>query len=105
MPENHVVDHGDIQDGKDGDEPYHDATEEELVAPHVEHPLREIPLRVRLHTEETSSHVDHFPRQEQRKPRHTYERRRPRPEHRLASAVVPVTSAGKVPVAPAEHHQ
>lgn len=105
MLEHHVVDHRDIQDREGSHESDHDSVEKVFIPPHVVHPLREVFLGVRLHTEETSAHLHHFPRQEQREPRHAYEGGRARPEHRVAATVAGVAPCGQVAVAPAEHDE
>lgn len=69
MPENIVVDDGDVEDGEQGHEADDDGGEEELVAPDVEHPLRPGTVGARLHAEEAAAQVYHLPRQEEREPR------------------------------------
>lgn len=60
-----VVDDGAVQDQEDGHVAEHDRVEEELVAPHVVHPLRKVLLRLGLHAEERASEIDQLPRQEE----------------------------------------
>lgn len=57
-----------VDDGEHGDKACDDSPEQELVAPGVNDPLREVSLALRLHAKEGSAHVDHFPGQEERKP-------------------------------------
>lgn len=68
MLEDVPVDHGDVDDGEDGDPSGHDRPEEKLVAPDVVHPLGEVAGGFGLHAEERPPHVDHFPGEEEREP-------------------------------------
>lgn len=82
--EDDMVDDGDIEQGEDGDEPGHDGPEEELVAPHVVHPLGEVFLGAGLHAEEAETHVNHFPREEKGEPGEADEGRGAGAEDRFA---------------------
>jgi hypothetical protein len=62
VPEHDRVDDGNVQHREDGDESAHDGKEEELVAPHIADPLREILLGSRLHPEKRAAHIQHLPR-------------------------------------------
>lgn len=66
--EDSVADDGDVLEREEGDEAEHDSPEEELVAPHIVHPLGEVLLGAGLHAEEGSSLVNHLPGEEQREP-------------------------------------
>lgn len=68
VSEDVVVDDGDVENWEDGDESSHDGPEQELVAPHVVHPLGEVFIGVGLHAEEAAAHVDHLPGEEQSEP-------------------------------------
>ena len=57
MLENDSAELRNIENREDGDEACHDRTEEKLVPPDVVHPLREVFLRVWLHSEERSAEV------------------------------------------------
>jgi len=104
--EHDVVDDRDVQDREDGDEAGDDRPEEELVAPGVVHPLREVPLGLGLHAEEGAAHVDHLPGEEEREPGETDEGRRARAEYQVTlRRVVSVAASTEVAVAKAPHHQ
>ena len=106
MLEHHIVNHGDIQDRERKHESRHDPKEEELVPPHVHHPLREIQLGLGLHAEEAAPHVHHLPGEEEREPGHADEGGCARAEHCVAFArVVAVAAGGEVAVAPGEEDE
>lgn len=64
VSEDLVVDDRDVQDWEDGDKGEDDGEEEELVAPDIDGPLREVLCRSWLHPEKRSAHVQHLPCQE-----------------------------------------
>lgn len=101
-----VVDDGAVEDEEDGHVAEHDGVEEELVAPDVVHPLREVLLRLGLHAEEGAAEVDQLPGEEEREPCHRDECRGPRSEYRVASLGIRViTVFTHVAVAEAECNQ
>ena len=106
MLKHHIIDHRDIQNRKRQHKPRHNPKEEELVPPHVHHPLREIQLGFWLHAEEAAPHVHHLPGEEEREPGHADEGGCARAEHRVAfRLVVAVAAVGEVAVAPGEEDQ
>ena len=101
-----LVDDGDIKQGEEGDEADHDGPEEELVAPDVVHPLRQVELGAGLHAEKRAAHVNHFPRQEQREPRQTRKRRGAGAKDNVARVVVRVVAIlTELAAAEAKHDQ
>lgn len=99
MLKHYRVEHWDIDEGEKRDEASDDSPEEELVAPHINRPLREVALRVRLHAEEGATHINHFPRQEEGKPRKTRKRSSARAEDQLAGlAVALITSFAQLAI-------
>lgn len=79
-----VVDNGHVQDDEHGCETKHDGPEQELVAPDISHPLREVELRLGLHAEERPAEIHQLPGQEQREPRHGHETGRAGSEYGIA---------------------
>lgn len=61
MSEDSIVQDGDVECGEDSDETRDDRPEQELVAPDIDGPLREILCGFGLHAEEGAAHVDHLP--------------------------------------------
>lgn len=106
-----VVDDWDVQDRESEDETSHDSEEEELVAPDVMHPLREVALGVGLHLEKAAAEIHHFPGEEEGKPSHAGEGCRTGAENSVASiglcrvVVLSVTAGGKISITPSEHHE
>jgi hypothetical protein len=106
VPENRVIDDGNVEDGEDCNETEHDGEEQELVPPDVACPLREVLCRSRLHHEERAAHVQHLPCKEQREPGKTSECSRTSAEHSVASGVIRfVTRLAEVAIAEAEHDE
>jgi hypothetical protein len=104
VPEDRVVDDGNVEDGEDCNETEHDGEEQEFVPPDVACPLREVLCGSRLHHEERAAHVQHLPCKEQREPRKTSECSRTSAEHSVARGVVRfVTRLAEVAIAEAEH--
>lgn len=66
--EHRVADDRDVKDREDGDEAGADGEEEELVAPHIDDPLREVLFGAGLHAEEGAAHINHLPGKEEREP-------------------------------------
>jgi hypothetical protein len=106
VPEDSVVDDGDVQDWENSDESKHDGEEQELVPPHVACPLGEVLLGSRLHHEERAAHVQHLPREEQREPGKAGEGSRTSAEYSVASRVVRfVAACAEVAVAETKHDE
>ena len=89
-----MVDDRNIQQRKDRHEAKHDTPEQELVLPHINHPLREIALTLWLHAEETASEVHQLPRQEEREPHHAHERGGAGAEYLVALRAIGVVAVG-----------
>lgn len=103
MLKHHIVDNRDIQNRKRKHKARHNPKEEELVPPHIHHPLREIQLGLGLHAEEAAAHVHHLPGEEEREPGHADEGGCARAEDGVAfGRVVAVAAGGEVAVAPGE---
>lgn len=68
MLQDDIIDDRDVDEREHGNESSNDGPEEELVAPDINNPLGEVTLAARLHAEERTAHVDHFPGQEQGEP-------------------------------------
>jgi hypothetical protein len=66
--EDHRVQSRNINEREECDEAGENSPKEELVAPNIDSPLCEIAIRVGLHAEEGSTHINHFPCEEQCKP-------------------------------------
>jgi len=106
VPEDGVVDDGNVQDREDGDESEDDGEEEELVAPDVNGPLREVLLGVGLHHEERAAHVQHLPCQEDGEPGKAGESGRTSAEDSVASVVERfVAAVSEVAISEAKHDQ
>ena len=106
VAEHIVVDHGDIDEREDQQEARYDGPEEELVPPHIVHPLREVFFGFGLHPEEAAAHVDHFPREEKSKPGQAGECCGASTEHRVTfGRVMPVAASSKIAVAKGEHNE
>jgi hypothetical protein len=78
-----VIDDWNVKGGEDGDEAGNDGPEQELVAPHVVHPLGEVLVALGLHSKEAAPHVDHLPSEEQGKPGEACKGGSSRPEDRV----------------------
>merc|ERR1712093_889032 len=105
MSEDSIVQDGDVECGEDSDETRDDRPEQELVAPDIDGPLREILCGFGLHAEEGAAHVDHLPGWEEREPGHADEGRGSGAEHGAAALVDGVVAAdAQGAVAEAEEH-
>jgi hypothetical protein len=106
VPEDSVVDDGNVQNWENGDEAEHDGEEQKLVPPHVACPLGEVFLGSWLHHEERAAHVQHLPREEQREPGEAGECSRTSAEYSVASRVVRfVAACAEVAVAETKHNE
>lgn len=109
--EDFVVDNRNVQDGEGEYETGHDSEEQELVAPDIVHPLREVALGVGLHLEEAAAEVHHLPGEEEREPGHACECCGTSAEDSVTSVrfvrviVLSVATRGEVSIAPAEHDE
>ena len=66
--EHYMIKRWDIQRWENRDEASDDGPEQELIAPDVISPLREVLLAFWLHAEKGAAHINHLPGKEEREP-------------------------------------
>lgn len=104
--EYHIVDNGYVKDRNHGNKASENRPEEELIAPDIMRPLREILFRFGLHAEERPAHIHHFPGQEQGKPRQADESGCACLKDQLTLfGILAIATASKVAVSESPHHQ